>query len=133
MKQKQKLFKYLTDDVSDYENGKINYFMEVTVNGKLEENGIIKKHIQDFHTMLFIDIDKYSYDNYVNKVLNTFDTYGLGMSLMYVLHKTAHLIPEEMVTELETLFLRMLHFNVFQRIDPEEANKIYNVILVKYL
>jgi len=57
------------------------------------------------------------------------DVYGLGVSLIYILHRTVDLIPESVAKQLNTLFLRMLHFNVFQRIGPEEAKQEFETIV----
>jgi serine/threonine protein kinase len=136
---REKQFKDFVRDVEDDANGHINYFMEVTeksFGGQPEKDHnlleMIKRHMDEFHTFLFRDIDEYSYEDFINSLLNTIDTYGLGISLIYVLHRTAYLIPTDVARELNALFLDMLHFNVFKRIQPEEAGRRFEKIIQEW-
>jgi len=122
--------------ISDIENpeGHINYFMEVTVPDyyKKRKSATIQQHITNYHTMLFDELPRHSYDIFMTRIMETFDVYGLGISLLYVLNKTAKLIHKEMAHELHSLFLHMIHFNVFRRIRPVEAQRKYESIMKKY-
>ena len=135
---REKEFKDFVKDVEDDQDGHINYFMEVTEKSfgyPLESEtespllDMVKQHIEDFHTFLYKEIDEHSYDDFMNAFINTMDVYGLGVSLIYLLHRTADLIPETVAKQLNALFLRMLHFNVFQRIGPEEAKQEFETII----
>ena len=153
---KEKKYKDFVDDVENDQDGHINYFMEVTetsfgqeINylpknasknsiihtaeseGSVRLLDMIKQHIDDFYTMLFTDIDQHSREEFINKVLNTMDVYGLAVTLIYVLHRTSYLIPDETANELNSLFLEMLHFNVFERIGPEEAKQKFDKIITR--
>ena len=122
--------------ITDIENpeGHINYFMEVTVPDyiKKRESATIQQHIKDYHTMLFDELPRHSYDIFMTRIMETFDVYGLGISLIYVLNKTSKMINNEMASELQSLFLQMVNFNVFRRIKPVEAHRKYEHILKKY-
>ena len=122
--------------ITDIENpeGHINYFMEVTVPDYLKkrESVTIQQHIKDYHTMLFDELPRHSYDIFMTRIMETFDVYGLGISLIYVLNKTSKMIHNDMASELQSLFLQMVNFNVFRRIKPVEAHRKYEHILKKY-
>ena len=133
---REKEFKDFVKDVEDDQDGHINYFMEVTEksyghasDSETQLLDMVKQHIEDFHTFLFKEIDEHSYDDFMNAFINTMDVYGLGVSLIYILHRTVDLIPESVAKQLNALFLRMLHFNVFQRIGPEEAKQEFETII----
>ena len=121
-------------DVYDDDDGKINYFMENIIPDFNTQGSqpIMKRMIDDFHDMLFVELKKHSYSQFLNKTMNTIDVYGLGISLMYVLNQTTHLIPNDMARELNDLFMKMLHFNVFKRIDSLTAKKRYETIISRY-
>jgi serine/threonine protein kinase len=127
---KQREYDIFIKDVYDYEDGKINYFMETTViefNKKIESQ-IVKKNIDDFHKMLFEDIDRNTYTTFLNKTLHTIDIYGLGIALIYVLNSTSMLIDANLSQKLRSLFMDMIHLNVFQRIEPNEAKIRFETI-----
>ena len=132
---REKEFRYFVRDVEDEQDGHINYFMEVTektYNNEGRENllmDMVKQHIEDFHTFLFKEIDEHSYEEFLDGIINTMDVYGLGISFIYVLHRTADLIPDPVAKQLNALFLRMLNFSVFQRIGPEEAKQNFVTII----
>lgn len=133
-KNKQREFDIFIKDVYDYEDGKINYFMETTViefNKKIE-SPIVKKCVDDFHKMLFEDIDRNTYTTFLNKTLHTIDIYGLGIALIYVLNSTSMIIDENISQQLRSLFMDMIHLNVFQRIEPNEAKIRFETITANF-
>ena len=132
-KNREQEFDHFITDIENPE-GHINYFMEVTVPDYLKkrESATIQQHIKDYHTMLFDELPRHSYDIFMTRIMETFDVYGLGISLIYVLNKTSKMIHNEMASELQSLFLQMVNFNVFRRIKPVEAHRKYEHILKKY-
>jgi serine/threonine protein kinase len=132
---KQDEFDIFLKDVNDFDDGKINYFMETTIVdfNKNTESPIMKKNVNDFYTMLFEDMDKHSYSTFLNKTWNTIDIYGLGIALIYVLNNTRSLIDENVSQELHSLFMDMLHLNVFRRIEPLEAQQKFENITKKLI
>jgi len=133
---KQKLFGKFLRDIDDYQDGKLNYFMEMTVERQRPPpdttTNIKEQHIQEFRTMLFDTLDRHGYHEFVRLFLDKVDAYGLGIALIYVLHQTVPLMPPPAAAAMNALFLRMVNFNVFERVGPEEAQKIYDAIIRRY-
>ena len=66
-----------------------------------------------------------NYSAFIDKTLQTIDSYGVGMAYMYVLKSSMHLIDEPLVINLADLFYGMFHPNLEKRFTVDE-------ILVKY-
>ena len=80
----------------------------------------------------FLDNAKYDDSTYtlmLNKSINTFDMYGLGMSLFYVLNKVYKLMEPDIVKKLDTLFTKMIHPDVQERIELKNALFLYKNII----
>jgi len=74
--------------------------------------------------------DKYL--DFLEKSINTIDSYGVGIGLMVVLCNSAHLIDGKLANELNDLFYHMFHPNVFMRYSIDEILKSYEEILYKF-
>jgi serine/threonine protein kinase len=80
----------------------------------------------------FLDNAKYDDSTYtmmLNKSINTFDMYGLGMSLFYVLNKVYKLMKPDIVKKLDTLFTKMIHPDIRERIELKNALFLYKNII----
>ena len=72
---------------------------------------------QNYQTLIYKniidDIDSYDEYNEYNvfraNLINTIDSYGVGIALMYVLNKTFSFIDFNLATELKSLFYFMFH------------------------
>ena len=72
------------------------------------------------------------YNLFLDKAIDTVDTYGAASGLIYVLKHSRKMLPKMLYYELKDLFDNMLHFNVFIRDSPEEVLSRYENILLKY-
>ena len=78
-----------------------------------------------------IEFDKEEYDRFINKSIDTVDSYGVGIALMYVLNRSKHLLPDRFASDLRTLFVNyMLNPHVFIRFNPDQLLANYENILL---
>ena len=78
-----------------------------------------------------IEFEKDEYDKFINKSTDTIDSYGLGIALMYVLNRSKHLLPDELVKKLRDFFINdMLNPKVFIRLTPDQLLANYEDILI---
>lgn len=73
--------------------------------------------------------DEPTYNEFLEKSINTIDTYGLGISLMYVLKQVYKLMETNIVKRLDTLFIDMIHPDIRQRIQLYDALSRYESII----
>uniref|UniRef100_A0A6C0I5D8 Protein kinase domain-containing protein n=1 Tax=viral metagenome TaxID=1070528 RepID=A0A6C0I5D8_9ZZZZ len=86
------------------------------------------------HSMITKAIYNKLYETFAQRLIDTFDIYGLGYTLLYFHNQTKRLLlPEkqELSNELDALCKRMIHVNPFVRFTPEEALDEYRRIITK--
>jgi serine/threonine protein kinase len=77
-----------------------------------------------------IEFEKDDYDRFINKTIDTVDTYGLGFALLYVLNRSKHLLPMMFSAMLYDLFtIDMINPRVFLRQTPDQLLAKYEHIL----
>ncbi len=97
---------------------------------KLERENTIKKiTLNAFQNVLEFEPTDDDYDRFIEKSIDTVDSYGLGIALMFVLHRSKHLLENDFYTKLVELFLDMLHPRLFIRSTPEKLLAEYEDIL----
>jgi hypothetical protein len=70
-----------------------------------------------------------SYDRFVSKSIDTVDTYGLGIALMFLLHRSRHLLSDDFYKKLGDICMNMLHPRIFLRATSEQLLAKYEEIL----
>jgi serine/threonine protein kinase len=71
-----------------------------------------------------------AYDRFIEKSIDSVDTYGLGIALMFVLQRSKHLLSPDFFKKLGNLFtVYMLNRNVFLRSTPEQLLAQYEDLL----
>jgi len=92
----------------------------------LDERG---DHLKEWSDFFLEDIGELHYNFLLDKSFETYDVYGLGLSLLYVLENTKHLTDENVYLNLKQLFYSMMRPNLIKRLSIEEAIERYNDIL----
>ena len=88
----------------------------------------ISRYVADYNdTLLGMTLD--NYDEFLEKSVRTMDVYGVGISLMYVLVNSRHLIDQKLSLDLSELFHNMVHSNLNRRITVDTAISSYEEIL----
>jgi serine/threonine protein kinase len=82
-----------------------------------------------FRNVLEFEPTNDSYNRFIEKSIDTVDTYGLGIALMFVLHRSKHLLSEEFYKNVMNLGVNMLEGRVFLRSTPEQLLAQYEDLL----
>lgn len=117
--------------VSNEISKQIAYFFECITTFKFGTDGyknITRKMITTFFN-LSMTLDKRDYNKFLNKSIDTIDSYGLGIALMYMLKQSAHLLDRDFGTRAFLLFKNMVHPNVYSRYDTDVLMNEYEDLL----
>ena len=83
-----------------------------------------------FRNVLEFEPNDEAYDRFIDKSIDSVDTYGLGIALMFVLQRSKHLLSPDFLKKLGGLFtVYMLNRNVFLRSTPEQLLAQYEDLL----
>lgn len=70
------------------------------------------------------------YDQFLNKSLDTIDSYGLGIALLYVLNRTGKFLDNRLFEQLGFLFTNMVSPLVYNRYNTDELLHQYESIMI---
>ena len=105
----------------------INIFLSQITNNVSED--IIDLFMNNYYKTLINDIQKSNYKNFLEKSVNTIDTYGTSIAFLYVLKKTKHLMDKNMYNDLIHLFVRGCSSNLEIRPELEVIlNEFENIL-----
>ena len=90
-----------------------------------EYKGNCTTYIFDYEMMITRDVEEMTYDEFLNKSIDTVDVFGLGIALNYWFHEAKrHLEPMQEFL-LEPIFSRMVTARLSNRLTPDEALFMY--------
>lgn len=78
---------------------------------------------------LMNDFQPSKYNEFLEKSVDTIDSYGLGMGLTYVLQRSKHLLSPELFENLYNLIIEMTNPNLFARLTPDQLLANYEDLL----
>lgn len=137
--EKTRAFTEIVNNLKKGENDKCTLAMSILFSyvipedvSESTENKIIDLYLNDYNIMLQESIVIDGYDNFVNKSLETFDLYGLGISLFLLVNSCRHLFKKPFIKQLTTLCYYMTTPNLTKRYDIQTALKKYEEILEKH-
>jgi serine/threonine protein kinase len=98
---------------------------------KLHRDNAFKMITVDaFQNVLEFEATDDAYDQFIDKSIDTVDSFGLGIALMFVLHRSRHLLADDFYKKLGSLIgMDMLHPRLFIRSTPERLLAQYEDIL----
>ena len=82
-----------------------------------------------FSNVLKFEPTDESYNRFIDKSIDSVDTYGLGIALMFVLHRSKHLLSDDFYKNVMNLGVNMLEGRVFLRSTPEQLLAQYEDLL----
>ena len=83
-----------------------------------------------FKNVLEFEATDEAYDQFIEKSIDTVDSYGLGIALMFVLHRSRHLLADDFYKKLGSLIgMDMLHPRLFLRSTPDQLLAQYEDLL----
>jgi serine/threonine protein kinase len=122
-------YKAFSDSVAN----NCGYFFYSTLNfnyNKTErDNASMRIAKGAFKNILEFEETDDSYDRFVSKSIDTVDTYGLGIALMFLLHRSRHLLSDDFYKKLGDICMNMLHPIIFLRATSEQLLAKYEEIL----
>ena len=89
-----------------------------------------KNNAELFHSIDTQVADKY--EDFLDTTLRTFDIYGLGLSLYYVLNHVKHLLSDDLAEKLRTMFEKMITANIYERYRIDDLLRDYEEFLEDY-
>jgi serine/threonine protein kinase len=128
---REKDFDHFLNELKD-PNSHINTFFLYTdfyFPAKKQDSFMVQERTNEYYRMVMNSLKKDDYETFLDKSISTIDSYGLAISLIYVLNNTRDLIDDKLADDLQFLFLNMLNFNVMERISIQEAMSRYEDIL----
>jgi len=91
------------------------------------------ENIMEDYLLTLKSLNTKHYKSIVEKSYNTVDSYGLGLSLMYVLNRVNKFMDNDFSKELGELFYNMYHPNIHVRYDIGTALMKYEHLINKYI
>ena len=88
-----------------------------------------EEHLMEWRNYLLNHMTTTTYDKILDKCFETYDIYGLGLSLLHVLKHTKHIGTEKLYFNLNNLFNSMITPNLTDRITIDAAIEQYENIL----
>jgi serine/threonine protein kinase len=82
-----------------------------------------------FSNVLKFEPTDESYNRFIDKSIDSVDTYGLGIALMFVLHRSKHLLSAEFYKNVMNIGVNMLEGRVFLRSTPDQLLAQYEDLL----
>jgi serine/threonine protein kinase len=117
-----------TEDRNHYNNFFYSIMPNAAAEARLENIKIIMSDFLDF----VLEIKENNYDDFLNKSINTIDTYGAGIALVTVLAKCAKFMEPALIDELNDIFAFMMCSHLPSRTEPAEALHKYEEVMSKY-
>jgi len=110
------------------------YFFTSTLrtnDSKAQKDKMVKQvAIDAFSNVLAFEPTHASYNRFIDKSIDTVDTYGLGIALMFVLQRSKHLLSPDFSMKLGGLFAPdMFNRKVFLRSTPDQLLAKYEDLL----
>lgn len=109
-----------------------NFFYSIMPNAPAEavaEN--IKIFMSDFLDFL-LEIKENNYDDFLNKSINTIDTFGVGIAFVYVLAKCVKFMEPELIEALNDIFAFMMCAHLPSRTEPTEVLHKYEEVMSRF-
>ena len=130
----KKLKNYITDnlyDITEYHS----HLFECILENSDKQNSKYKKTVNMFfynYYQMISNLLPNQYDLFIEKSIETIDTYGTATGLLYVLKNCKKHISTELYKDLKSFLLNMVSFNVFIRDSPQVVVNKYENILLKH-
>jgi serine/threonine protein kinase len=90
-----------------------------------------KQHMADFYQTIVIEMSIPKYNAFLKKSIQSIDVYGTGITLLYVVKKTNHLLSPKLYDDLYELGYSMVSAQLSKRITAGELLDRYESILTE--
>lgn len=89
----------------------------------------IQKMLEEYY-VLISQLKIKNYDQFLNKSIDTIDSYGVGIALLYVLNRTGQFLDVDLFERLGFLFVNMVSPDVYSRYNVDELLHQYESIML---
>jgi len=90
-----------------------------------------KQHMAGFYQTVVIEMTIHKYNAFLKKSIQSIDVYGTGITLLYVVKKTKHLLSPKLYDDLYELGYSMVSTQLSERITASELLDRYESILTE--
>ena len=125
----QKAYKEFADSVA--QNCRYFFISTLPVRFKkmIYNNAIKTMTAGAFQNVLAFEPTDEAYDRFIEKSIDTVDSYGLGIALIFLLHRSTHLLSDDFDKRLGDIIVDMLSPGVFLRSTPDQLLAKYEDLL----
>jgi len=88
-------------------------------------------HMIGFYHTIISELTMKNYKKFITQSINSVDVYGLGITLLYVLNNTQHLLKDKLHSDLNNLANTMIESQLSKRISSNTALVAYETILTE--
>ena len=89
----------------------------------------VQKLLKQYYIMM-TELKPGDYDKFLDKSIDTIDSYGVGIALLYVLNRTGKFIDNDLFEKLGFLFINMVSPDVYSRYNVDELLHQYETIML---
>ena len=120
------------NDYADEIEDNCGYFFHsiLPISKKSEQRPTIQHLLGQYYTML-LELDDAGYDRFLHKSVDTIDSYGIGMALLYTLNRTGKFLDDDLFKNLSILFINMVSPNIYIRSNVDQLLQQYRSIMMR--
>lgn len=126
----QSILRELANDPDADTTKAFKTFYSFTIDDDTESQEF-KDHMTGFYQTLSAELTMKSYKNFITKSISSVDVYGLGITLLYILKNTQHLLKDKLHRDLRALSNSMIDAQLSKRISSNAALAAYETILTE--
>lgn len=89
----------------------------------------IRQLLEQYYVMM-TELKPGDYNKFLNKSIDTIDSYGVGIALLYVLNRTGKFLDDKLFGQLGSLFVNMVSPDVYSRYNTDELLHQYESIML---
>ena len=108
------------------------YFFKSVLPTGLNSNthSIMVRQLLEQYYVMITELKPGDYNKFLNKSIDTIDSYGVGIALLYVLNRTGKFLDNKLFGQLGSLFVNMVSPNVYSRYNADELLHQYESIML---
>jgi len=126
----EKAYDTFADSVADNCGYLFTSCIPITANNLGRDNIVNKITVGAFNNVLEFEPTDEAYNRFIGKSIDSVDTYGLGIALMFVLQRSKHLLERDFDQKLGRIIgVDMLRTNIFIRSTPDQLLAQYEDLL----
>lgn len=127
-----KIIQRISDEKTDKTTMAFRNFFSFMIEDHPKGEDLFVKYMEAFYENMLFEMKPENYDTFIAKSLETFDSYGTGISIAVVLNNTRRYISKKMAKDLDELVFAMTDPKVFRRFTIAQSLHRFEEILVEH-